>query len=264
VKYSGPGCSCDPCGPVLNAVPSMDPRASSMHNPGSMGTWLEFDRVINADRASSCDPLRAGTRCSSLDGWIHGDLFAVPLNDQRRPGQQLRSPAGRVGVPSGDQLRAGLQLRAGTRCTTLDPMVGSMHNPGFTRRHDAQPWNMGQQLRSMGTWLEFDRVKYSGPGLDAVPSMDGSMGQQLRTSANRSIPSRVAVPSSYRLRAGLQLRSHAGRDSMQFPRWINTWASSCERRQIDRLRDGWHFDRVKYFGPVGSCDPWGPGCSSIE
>jgi hypothetical protein len=220
--------------------------------------------VINADRASSCDPLRAGTRCSSLDGWIHGDLFAVPLNDQRRPGQQLRSPAGRVGVPSGDQLRAGLQLRAGTRCTTLDPMAGSMHNPGFTRRHDAQPWNMGQQLRSMGTWLEFDRVKYSGPGLDAVPSMDGSMGQQLRTSANRSIPSRVAVPSSYRLRAGLQLRSHAGRDSMQFPRWINTWASSCERRQIDRLRDGWHFDRVKYSGPVGSCDPWGPGCSSIE
>jgi hypothetical protein len=182
-------------------------------------------------------------------------------------------------------------------CTTLDPMAGSMHNPGFTRRHDAQPWNMGQQLRSMGTWLEFDRVKYSGPGLDAVPSMDGSMGQQLRTSANRSIPSRVAVPSSYRLRAGLQLRSHAGRDSMhnpgshgdlvgvpssdqrraglqlrshagrdsmQFPRWINTWASSCERRQIDRLRDGWHFDRVKYSGPVGSCDPWGPGCSSIE
>jgi hypothetical protein len=45
-----------------------------MHNHGSQGTWLEFHRVINADRASMMQSpagrdwleLRAGTRAHNL------------------------------------------------------------------------------------------------------------------------------------------------------------------------------------------------------
>ena len=44
--------------PEVCTIP--DPRASSMHNPGSMGTWLESHRVIDFETVCSCDPLRAG------------------------------------------------------------------------------------------------------------------------------------------------------------------------------------------------------------
>jgi hypothetical protein len=96
-------------------------RASMVRNHGSQGTWLEFDRVISADRASSSNPLRAVTRCSSLDGsqgtWLefdrviiadrasdvhtpsfschrcaHTKLFLPSMCTQ--PGQQQQSPAG--------------------------------------------------------------------------------------------------------------------------------------------------------------------------
>jgi hypothetical protein len=143
-----------PCGPVLDAVPSMDPWASSCERRQidqrragwqlrSMGTWLEFDQVINSG-----------------------------------PGQQLRSP------------------REGTRCTTLDPMAGSMHNPG----------SMASMVHNLG-----------------------SQSQQLRTSANRSAPGRLAaaihgnlvgISSSNRLRTGLQLRSM--RDGLYFHRLTNS------------------------------------------
>jgi hypothetical protein len=61
--------SCDPHGRGLDAQPwiqwpevctTMDPRASMVHNPGSMGTWLESHRVIDSETVCSCDPLRAG------------------------------------------------------------------------------------------------------------------------------------------------------------------------------------------------------------
>jgi hypothetical protein len=146
--------SCDSCGPVLDAVPLMDPWASSCERRQidqrragwqlrSMGTWLEFDQVINSG-----------------------------------PGQQLRSP------------------REGTRCTTLDPMAGSMHNPG----------SMASMVHNLG-----------------------SQSQQLRTSANRSAPGRLAaaihgnlvgISSSNRLRTGLQLRSM--RDGLYFHRLTNS------------------------------------------
>jgi hypothetical protein len=95
VINAGPVCS---CGPVLDAVPSIDTR----------GTYLQFPRVINADRASSCDPLRAGWQ---FDLVINAGLVldAVPSIDQRRPGQQYAIPCEPVGVPSSDQRRPGQQ-----------------------------------------------------------------------------------------------------------------------------------------------------------
>jgi hypothetical protein len=95
VINAGPVCS---CGPVLDAVPSID----------TMGTYLQFPRVISADRASSCDPLRAGWQ---FDLVINAGpvLDAVPSIDQRRPGQQYAIPCEPVGVPSSDQRRPGQQ-----------------------------------------------------------------------------------------------------------------------------------------------------------
>jgi hypothetical protein len=49
-----------------------------------MGTWLEFDRVINADRASSCDPLRAGWQFNRV---INADRASM-----------MQSPAGRYSM----------------------------------------------------------------------------------------------------------------------------------------------------------------------
>jgi hypothetical protein len=242
---------------------------------------LESHRVINADRASSCDPLRAGTRCSSLDGWIHGDLFAVPLNDQRRPGQQLRSPAGRVGVPSGDQLRAVLQLQSPSGRY-------SMQFPGSMRQQMHNPGSHGQQLRTsanrstpgrfaaaipagrysmqfprwMNPWASSCNPLRAGT---RCSSLDPCAGMMHNPGSHGDL---VGVRSSEALRAGLQLRSPAGllefdrvinadrasmmqspagRYSMQFPKWIpgpavcttlDPRASSCERRLIDRLRAG--------------------------
>jgi hypothetical protein len=39
---------------------TLDSRTGMMHNPGSMGTWLESHRVIDSETVCSCDPLRAG------------------------------------------------------------------------------------------------------------------------------------------------------------------------------------------------------------
>jgi hypothetical protein len=112
-----------PCGPVLDAVPLMDTWASMMHNTGSHGQQY-------------------------AQPWIHGDLVGIPSSDQRRPGQQLRSPAGRlavrshgdlVGVRSSDQRRPGQQLRSPAGRY-------SMQFPGSMRRHDAQPWIPGPEV----------------------------------------------------------------------------------------------------------------------
>jgi hypothetical protein len=60
---------------------TMDPRASMVHKHGSQGTWLEFDRVISADRASSSSPHGRGPGWSSLDGsqgtWLEFDRVII-------------------------------------------------------------------------------------------------------------------------------------------------------------------------------------------
>jgi hypothetical protein len=177
-------------------------------------------------------------------------------------GQQLRTSANRS-TPG--RFAAAIPCGPGLDAQPRNPCAGMMHNPGTHGRKYAQPRNHGQQyadvcihwanvckpwpavcttLDPLRAGWQFDRVINAGPVLDAVPSMDpwasmmhnpGSHGQQLRTSANRSTPGRVAtaihagrvvLPSSYQLRDGLQLRFPAGR--------------------------------------VGSCDPWGPGWNPIE
>jgi hypothetical protein len=155
---------------------TMDPWASMMHNLGSMGrdsmqfprwiqgTWLEFHRVINADRASMMQS-PAGRDSMQFPRWIPRDLVGVPSSDQRRPGRKY-ADVGKHWVNVGKR-------RAGTRCTTMDPWAGSMHNHG-----------------SQGTWLEFHRVIH-GPGLDAVSSID-SMGAGTGWSCG---PGLDAVPS---------------------------------------------------------------------
>jgi hypothetical protein len=254
---------------------TMDPRAGSLHNPGSNGRKYEVCRRLQTfgerlqTKASSCDPLRAGTRCSPLDGY-QGDLFAVPSSDQRRPGQQLRSPAGRLAVRSSDQRRPGQQLqspREGTRCTTLDSRAGSLHNPGSNGRK----YEVCRRLQTFGERLQtkpsscdplragwqFDRVINAGPVCSCGPVLD-------------AVPS-IDTRGTY----------------LQFPRVINAdRASSC-----DPLRAGWQFDLVINAGPVldavpsidqrrpgqqyaqpwihgpavcTTLDPWGPGWNPIE
>ena len=162
----------------------------------SMGDGWHFYRVIDSGPGCNCDPPRAGTRCSSLDGWNHGPAVCRRLQtwahvckqspevcgrlqtfgerlqtrasscDPLLAGLQQQSHAGRVvvAIPCGPGLDAVPWIPGPAVCTTLDLMASMMHNLG-----------------SMGTWLEFDRVINSGPGCNcdppragtrAVPSMD--------------------------------------------------------------------------------------------
>ncbi|MFZ4082652.1 MAG: hypothetical protein ACOYKN_15590 [Pirellula sp.] len=61
----------------------------------SLRAGWQFHRVINADRASSSNSLRAGLQLRSPAGQlavvIHGELVGIPSSNQRRLGQQLRS-----------------------------------------------------------------------------------------------------------------------------------------------------------------------------
>jgi hypothetical protein len=130
-----------------------------------------------------------------------------------------------------------------------------MHNPGFMGRHDAQPWIHGSdvctRLQTLSARLHTSANirrtsahprRVAAAGLDAVPSMD-PIGL-------------VGVPSSNRLRAGLQLRTAAGRVAvvihgagLQFDRVINAGPGcSCGARWIHGV---WlQFDRVIDSGPV--------------
>ena len=177
----------------------MDPWASMMHNLGSMGrdsmqfprwiqgTWLEFHRVINADRASMMQS-PAGRDSMQFPRWIPRDLVGVPSSDQRRPGRKYAD----VGKHWLNVCRRRQTL--GERRQT--PGRDSMHNHGSMGRKYAQPWIPGDlvgvpssdpwagtrcsflnrfhggrdwlELRagtrcssldgSQGTWLEFHRV----------------------------------------------------------------------------------------------------------
>ena len=97
-------------------------RCSSLD--GSQGTWLEFHRVINADRASMMHN-------HGSQGQKYADVGKHGLNVCRR--------------------------RAGTRCTTLDPRAGSMHNHGSMGQHDAQPWIHGPEVcTTLDPWGQHD------------------------------------------------------------------------------------------------------------
>jgi hypothetical protein len=173
----------------------------SMHNHGSQGTWLEFHRVINADRASMMQS-PAGRDSMQFPRWIPRDLVGVPSSDQRRPGRKYadvgkhwlnvcrrrQTLVERRQTPGRDSMHnhgsmgrkyaqpwihgdlVGVPSSdpwAGTRCTTMDPWASMMHNLGSQGRKYAQPWIPGD--------------------LVGVPSMDpmgasmmhnlGSMGQ---------------------------------------------------------------------------------------
>jgi hypothetical protein len=113
-----------------------------MHNPGSNGRkyaqpWIPGPAV-----------------CTTLDTWGPG-WNPIELSTSRRFAAAI--PCGPVGIPSSDQRRPGQQLRSprkGTRCTTLDPMAGSMHNPGSQGQQYAQPWIQGQQYADVCIHLE--------------------------------------------------------------------------------------------------------------
>jgi hypothetical protein len=179
VKYSGPG---------LDAVPLMDLWASSCERRQidqrragwqlrSIGTWLEFHRVINADRASSCDPHGRGL---DAQPWILGpEVCTTP------------------------DLWPAV-------CTTMDPRAGSLHNPGSNGRK----YEVCRRLQTFGERLQtkpsscdplragwqFDLVINAGPVLDAVPSID-----QRRPGQQYAIPCEpVGVPSSDQRRPGQQ------------------------------------------------------------
>jgi hypothetical protein len=47
-----------------------------VHNHGSRGTWLEFDRVIIADRASSSSP--HGRRLDAVPSMVGKSIIAEP------------------------------------------------------------------------------------------------------------------------------------------------------------------------------------------
>jgi hypothetical protein len=194
-------------------------RASSMHNPGSMGQ----------DEAQP---------------WIHGDLVGIPSSYRLRDGLQLRFPAGRLEFD---------------RVINAD-RASSMHNPGSMGQHDAQPWIHGDlvgipssyrlrdglQLRFPAGRLEFDRVINAGPGLDAVPLMDpwGPICSSLELSAPTGPAAAIPTGGDSMHNLGFQGRKYAQpwipgpevcRRLQTFGERLQTKASSC-----DPLRAGWN------------------------
>jgi hypothetical protein len=157
----------DPRGPGLDAVPSIDSMGAGTGwscgpgldaQPWIQGTWLEFHRVINADRASMMQSPREGTRCSSLDGSHGRVLDAVPSIDSMGAGTGWSCGPGLDAVPSMDPTGASMMHNHGSmgRDSMQFPqsipwgpvLVGaagrdSMHNLGSMGQHDAQPWIHG-------------------------------------------------------------------------------------------------------------------------
>jgi hypothetical protein len=307
-----------------------------MHNPGSNGRkyaqpWIPGPAV-----------------CTTLDPWGPG-WNPIELSTSRRFAAAI--PCGPVGIPSSDQRRPGQQLRSprkGTRCTTLDPMAGSMHNPGSNGRKYAQPRIQGQQyadvcihlenvckprpaaaipcgpgldavppmdpwasscerrqidqrragwqLRSMGTWLEFDQVINSGPGQQlrspregtrctTLDPMAGSMhnpGSQGQQYAQPWIQGQQYADVCIHLENVCKQRPAVCKRLHTFGERLQTKASSMQTSAYiwrTSANQGQQYANVcKHSenvckprpaaaipcGPVGSCDPWGLGWSSIE
>ena len=138
----------DVCKHGVNVCRRLQTLGERMHNLGSYGTWLAFHRVIHGGRASNSNPLRAGTRCSFLDGsqgtWL--ECHRVINTDRASSSNPLRAG---TQCSSLDGLHGGrdwLELRAGTRCTTLDRWASMMHNHGSQGRKYAQPWIHGPEV----------------------------------------------------------------------------------------------------------------------
>ena len=138
---------------------TLDPWASMMHNHGSIGrAGLEFHRVIHGGR--DWLELRAGTRCSSLDGcqgtWLE---FHRVINADRASMMQTSANAG-------PGLDAQPWIPGPEVCTTLDPWAGTRCS-SLNRFHGGRDW---LELRAGTRCSSLDGSH--GRGLDAVPSMD--------------------------------------------------------------------------------------------
>jgi hypothetical protein len=117
-----------------------------------MGTYLQFPRVISADRASSCDPHGRGLDAQPWIQWPEvcttPDPMAESMHNHGSQGRKFADvckhsenvckpspaaaiPCGLFGIPSSDQRRPGQQyaqpwIPGPEVCTTPDPMAGSM------------------------------------------------------------------------------------------------------------------------------------------
>jgi hypothetical protein len=110
---------------------TMDPRASMVHKHGSQGTWLEFDRVISADRASSSSPHGRGPGWSSLDGsqgtWLEFDRVIIA-----EPGQQQQSPREWTRCSSLDGRQIDHRRAGPAMCTHQAFLAIDVHTPSFS------------------------------------------------------------------------------------------------------------------------------------
>jgi alkylated DNA nucleotide flippase Atl1 len=113
------------------------------------GTWLEFHRVINADRASMMQS-PAGRDSMQFPRWIPRDLVGVPSSDQRRPGQKYADVGKhwlnvcrrrqtlvermQTSANAGPKLDAQPWIPGPEVCTTMDPWASMMHNHGSQGR----------------------------------------------------------------------------------------------------------------------------------
>jgi hypothetical protein len=185
-----------------------------MHNPGSNGRkyaqpWIPGPAV-----------------CTTLDPWGPG-WNPIELSTSRRFAAAI--PCGPVGIPSSDQRRPGQQLRSprkGTRCTTLDPMAGSMHNPGSNGRKYAQPWI---QWPEVCTIPDPRASSMHNPGFKAS-SMQTS-AYIWRTSANKG---QQYANVCIHLENVCKPRPAVCKRLQTFGERLQTKASSC-----DSLRAGW-------------------------
>jgi hypothetical protein len=194
-------------------------RCSSLD--GSQGTWLEFHRVINADRASMMQS-PAGRDSMQFPRWIPRDLVGVPSSDQRRPGRKYADVGKR---------------RAGTRCTTMDPRAGSMHNLG----------SMGRDSMQFPQSIPWGPVLVGAAGRDSM---------QFPRWIPRDL---VGVPSSDQRRPGRKY-ADVGKH------WLNV----CRRRQtlVERRQTPGR-DSMHNHGSMGQHDaqPWIPGpevCTTMD
>ena len=171
----------DVCKHGVNVCKRLQTLDERMHNHGFQGTWLEFHRVINTDRASNSNPLRAGTRAHNLGShgtWlechrvINGGRYSMQFLRSIPWGPGLVGAAGRdssaqpwipgdlVGVPSSDQRGPGQHdaqpwIPGPEVCTTMDSWARSMHNLGSIGQKYADVCKHGVNVcRRLQTWGE--------------------------------------------------------------------------------------------------------------
>ena len=155
-------------------------RASRMHNPGSMGTWLESHRVIDSETVCSCDPNGRGL---DAQPWIHAPEVCTTMDPR----------AGSMHNPGFKASSMQTSANIGRRSASQGQQYVNI------RRTSA---NQGQQLRFPAGRL----VVVIHGDLVGVPSSD-----QRRPGQQNAQPwihgDLVGVRSSEVLRASLQLRA---------------------------------------------------------